>query len=463
MQDHYRRNMESTIRAVRSGSLTGVILGAAMAEPEYLAQLAEAIRENGNITSFQMAWNERSASEYAPLLEALATCGSLRDLRLDGNWIGDHHADKVADVIRANPKLNQLSLEDTGLTASGFAIIAKALEGRDALRVLNINDNAIGDAGAATLAQCLATLPGLRKCSARDCEIHDEGIASIAAMLREGADTLVECDLGNNPATDKSGQTLLTALQTSGRRNLCYTPLAGFNPLAQFCTANRAQAEEAKRMLEDCAHNDELPFSDLLSAELAAIQRHRPALETMVFKDAIDHFEDFLDHSLPAVPECLPTRWQDLTAPDAKGLCLLDNPRTWTRFGDILGALAQAGTPLTREQLDATNHNGERFLAMGMAFAPETVLPALNRHGIALRKDALIQPDGEATPLLKSMTMLGTVPQLFVESNWQGAPVQELRDTHHALPEAAQAQVKNLYSLASRLERQQTHGTARGR
>lgn len=463
MQDHIRRNIESTIKAVRSGNSSSVSIEAAMAEPEYIRQLADAIRENGNITSFNMEWNERSASEYAPLLEALATCKGLRNLRLDGNWIGDKHADKVAAVIQANPKLTRLSLADTGLTAAGCATITAAVQGSDHMLDFNISDNAIGDAGAEHLARCMASLPALRKLSARDCDIHDDGMEHFATALQNGQDTLVECDLKNNPATAQSGEKLLTAVKASKRRNLCYTPMTGHNPLAQYCSVNYKQAQEGKRILEDCAMNEELPFGGLLSTELASIYRQLPALQTMTFEDIIGQFEDFLDRTLPPVPSPIPTDWPQLTAPDDNGLCLLDNPRAWAHFGEIIDGAKAAGTPITREQLADFNHNGEDFLTIGMAFASEAVLPALHRHGIHLQQDALIKPDGDASPLLKSMTMLETVPQLFTEANWHGAAGKELRNTYHAMPEAAQKQVSNLNSLALRLDQNRQPDTTRGR
>lgn len=163
------------------------------------------------------------------------------------------------------------------------------------------------------------------------------------------------------------------------------------------------------------------------------------------------------------MPSPIPTEWASLTAPDDNGLCLLDNPRIWAHFGEIIDGAKAAGTPITREQLADFNHNGEDFLTIGMAFASEAVLPALHRHGIHLQQDALIKPDGDASPLLKSMTMLETVPQLFTEANWQGASGKELRSTYHAMPEAAQKQVSNLNSLALRLDQNRQPDTTRGR
>ena len=86
------------------------------------------------------------------IAEAMA---SLKELRLQANFIGDGGAAAIANALAVNASLNSLRLNVNNIGDPGAIAIAKALEVNASMTKLWLGGNKIGDAGAAAISNAL--------------------------------------------------------------------------------------------------------------------------------------------------------------------------------------------------------------------------------------------------------------------------------------------------------------------
>jgi hypothetical protein len=95
----------------------------------------------------------------AALAQGLAINGTLHELDLACNSVGDRGAAAVAEALRANDSLQKLVLCFNGIGSSGAGALAGALETNTALRELDVRANWVGLAGARALRRCWERAP----------------------------------------------------------------------------------------------------------------------------------------------------------------------------------------------------------------------------------------------------------------------------------------------------------------
>ena len=188
----------------------------------------------------------------AAIADALKGNTALAELSLPGNAIGDIGATAVVDALKNNTALTSLDLDNnpgissitqqliTGHVAKnavvkailggdtfvekrnafiddiGAAAIAAALKNNVALTNLSLSNNAIGDNGAAAIAEALMNNTALTTLSLSNNNIADTGAAAIAVALQSNT-ALTLLDLdGNNILCSNNG-----ALETDGPIDGC--------------------------------------------------------------------------------------------------------------------------------------------------------------------------------------------------------------------------------------------------
>ncbi|XP_015751674.1 PREDICTED: leucine-rich repeat-containing protein 16A-like [Acropora digitifera] len=92
---------------------------------EALVQLIS--EENSHLESISLA-ESKLKEDIIPLLDAMGTNESVKELDISGNHMGDEGARILAKAVQINSKLRTLSWDKNGTSYKGFADIAAALE-----------------------------------------------------------------------------------------------------------------------------------------------------------------------------------------------------------------------------------------------------------------------------------------------------------------------------------------------
>lgn len=121
-----------------------------------LDMLSKLLSCNDSLQVLYLEENMWSISEN-PIQELASTLGSLRELHLGGNSLGDRGALILADLIASNNNLEILTCWDNSIKDEGATAIARDLTNNTTLTCLDLSQNLIGDDGAIALAAALWT------------------------------------------------------------------------------------------------------------------------------------------------------------------------------------------------------------------------------------------------------------------------------------------------------------------
>ncbi|XP_072892298.1 NACHT, LRR and PYD domains-containing protein 3-like [Hemitrygon akajei] len=191
---------------------------------------------------FSAEWKNDSGAE--DLGYALSTIGSLTDLNLSDNNLGDSGV-KLVSAALSNPvcKIQKLWLENVGLTDSGAEDLVTALSTNPSLTELDLSDNKLGDSGvklvsvalrrpeckiqklelrevgltdsgAEDLVSTLSTNPSLTELNLSGNKLGDSGVKLVSAALRNPECKIKELRLGDVGLTDSGAADLASALST---------------------------------------------------------------------------------------------------------------------------------------------------------------------------------------------------------------------------------------------------------
>lgn len=148
---------------------------------------------------------------------------------------------------------------------------------------------------------------------------------------------------------------------------------------------------------------------------------------------------------------------EQLFAPNAHGLCLMDSPSTWRRFGEVETQLAKRGEALSVGDWESTNHEGTSWLERGaQCFALSEVMSSYIRAGGTVM-EAFLDKDNHRRPLLKTALRLQQEEHVMDISNWvdSKATPDDLQMFYRALRPEQRQLVTNYHGLKAVLEQQQ--------
>lgn len=423
--------------------------------------LADAMTHNPHIEAINLGEALMGQQTILELARGLEHNTALKSLNLPNSPVGDEGAKALAAVLRDKKELREVNLGQCRIGDEGLAALAEALATCPKLRHLNLRDNQTGEKSAAALGTMLSKLRWLEKFDLRDSGLKVEWLPPVAQALPH-CRALVEFDVGGRPDMTSNGSKIVqeAILSGGGSQNLIYANPGGLT-VSDYTKANRQRALRANEEIENCDGD----FASLSATEighaadlLPAIRKATGALHNPQKAPHVDKFAAYLD-TLPTVDLTQPVTAEALSHKDDAGRCPLDNPRTWQQFDQLL---EQADGSVNFDLLTQKNRDGESFLTIGLATAPDIVIPALNGRGHQLSPEQLLNGHTPSAAL-EAIMFRNATNRLFTRENWLGQPVRAMQQVFQAMPEEQRALVKNYYSLASAIGSQQGTGTGRGR
>ena len=168
-----------------------------------------------------------SSVEMEILCKSVGKNQSLRRLHLEGLHLEAKHATALADMLRENKHLLELSLRRNDLNENAMdALWHQGMEYNTTLRTLLLSHNPIGDQGAAVIVSSLErnTTATLRRLCLAHCDIWRDGCLAITQGLAR-IKSLESLNLDGNEMEFYSAE-LLESLQ----HNTTLTEVLGFRP-----------------------------------------------------------------------------------------------------------------------------------------------------------------------------------------------------------------------------------------
>jgi len=172
--------------------------------------LAKVLRDNRTLRVLDLCMNSFGPAGADALAGAVVAAGSacaLREVRLDGNRMGDEGCQHWAQALRSAPELRVLALADNGITGEGAGHLAAAIgcaRSAGALEELSLRHNVLGALGAFHIARLLQHNRSVRILLLGGCHVGDAGAFVLAdALCANGnleALELDSCGLGAQAA-----------------------------------------------------------------------------------------------------------------------------------------------------------------------------------------------------------------------------------------------------------------------
>lgn len=421
-----------------------------------LDALGEAMAHGGGITHLSINGNIPPSIDYSRFGAGLQACADLQMFDLQHNPFTPQNAQHIADGLRGKTELTEVNLSHCRLDAEGMAIVAGALATCPNIRYLSLNDNPLGPEGAAILANTLQALPMLEVLKMKDCRHGLEGLKAVTEGVTH-CRRLVELDCSDHaPDMRQLGGDIMCALfEKKTNPNLI------INHPSSIASDELRKANRERLLEFDSAFRGR-PLGEMRASDIGIAYDLLPGMTRATGTDARNYrgLRDYVD-SLPRVDDREHITLADLTEQGTDGRTPLGNPRTWQQLHKVLDKLEAAGERITLDLLLQPNRDGESYLAVGLATAPDTVIPALNQHGIQITRDVLLdgnKPGSHFEALLKRCAGA----ELFTLDNWQGHTPAEMRQVHSHLPPEQQTQVP-LHALAFEMQGSLEQASGRGR
>lgn len=420
----------------------------------------------------------------------LAKMSNITALRIDDCDLKDEDAKIIADLLPQNKDLSELNLHKNFIGAEGVLALAEAAKELPALRDVNLARNVIaGREGGEAVAALLKNTPQLAELNISSNQLKDEGCAVVGGALKT-ATQLQKVFVADVNNTDTGLTDLVAGLQNhphirsvnimqdtnisvkipqkvgiiervigSESKNLTqFTPRN--DAMDAFCDRNKARAREAASHLEG-------NLNTLDYTALAAIATRWTIISDMMpyFKPSLDtakkplpllrrEFPEFVN-SLPRIPQ--DGTVEALFTANEKGYAPLDNPLIWRKPQVVMDWLESKGQTLTPEFMQRSTPRGVTFEEAAIKAAPlSKLIPALNKAGVQLQENRLLQANGQPTALLNGIIERGDGAQLFTHSNLRGTNAQSMRRMASALP-AEQRNRIPLHQLGTMLDMDNRH------
>ncbi|STX28003.1 Ran GTPase-activating protein (RanGAP) involved in mRNA processing and transport [Legionella beliardensis] len=137
-----------------NNSLTTITLDGFRIEKEGTPLLAQWIKNNNTIKNLSL---EACRIAVSIFLKAISHNSSLKSLSLEANPISESDEEVIAGEIKNNTSLTRLSLRTTNLSNRGISLISQALHDNHSIQILDLSNNNIGNEGIRAFARMLET------------------------------------------------------------------------------------------------------------------------------------------------------------------------------------------------------------------------------------------------------------------------------------------------------------------
>lgn len=362
----------------------------------------------------------------------------------------------MAESLRGHTELTSINFSKCKLDGQSAAILIEALGECPNLREINLSENDIGTQGAQAMGSAMRGLPFLEKLNMKDCGLELEDLRHIADAMPH-CRRLVELDCAGANLTQGGGEIMLEGMAKKGNPNIISIFPSCVALDDAYRKPNRERAMESSRALLGCKGD----YSQLSTAETGIIYDLLPAIHKAHGNKipAVKQFEQHID-TIPRVDHLDAITLADITREGDEQLSALSNPRTWQRLPKVLEKLEASGESLTLETLLEKNKDGTTHLENALAAAPDIVIHALNKHGVQLGADTLLQNGTEPTKALEMIISRQAGPELFTLDNWKGAHPTDARRALEALPQEQQNLVGGISALCARMRQENQQNKA---
>jgi hypothetical protein len=438
--------------ALRQGNaahINGQTLGFRLVFQEDMDLLSQTMAQQSAVQSITLSNNISGIQDMTVFAKGIAPNRQLHTLDLSRNKINRQSALAIADAIRGMPELSHVDVSKCQLDSESVAAIADALATCPKLKQLSISDNNIDSQGAASIANLMRECGQLENLNIGNCDLEADGLRIVTQALPT-CRRLVSLDCSSANLNLEDAAILLESLQHSNTPNLVsLTP--DTREISDYLSMNRQAVERMTRLL-GLHHND---LDSIPPDAIGHIYDILPAINKLngAQSGATAALKEYLANMPHAGDEDRLITLASLTAQDDQGRSALSNPLTWYHFPTILDSLTKNGEALTLDTLLQENRDGVSYLVTGLATAPDIVIPALNRHGVVLTGETLL--DGRhPSSVLQAVISRNAGSDLFTVANWQGGNPSDLRSVYHLLPHNQQAQVTQYHLLNAHVGQQ---------
>lgn len=405
-----------------------------------MLQLLDELDKNTHLTELCI---ESAVDDDALMLlaERLKGHKTLESFRLKRQSASPEVVRALTDACFDLPQLNYFQMKRIGLPQEEIRHIAKRAGEHPSLTGICLSQNEIDDTSAQALADAMDKNRHFRFVRLMDCELSDDAMLTLADRTALQPD-MIHFHLHYNPVSDHvseeiprrvirgEGVNLVSCLpysdasQNRGMHNSAF---------AKDLAATLALAESQHRSEDVLTHAQatlRLPAMEFLT---------RPVEQWEAAKRYLDNLPDLND--MP-----------DLLATNDHGQCAAENPATWRDAEALFSQMEKKGETINEAWLARKTASGESLILCALTCAAESVVPALNKRGIQIQADVLLEADGKPNKTLQNMIEQRSCPALFTEQNWQGQRAEAMREVYHALPQNSQHTVRNLFQLSTRLQ-----------
>ncbi|XP_069825456.1 NACHT, LRR and PYD domains-containing protein 3-like [Dendropsophus ebraccatus] len=168
-------------------------------------QLASLIRNNPSLKTLDLAGNHLSGPHFSHLAEALSSPAcTIQELRLDRNDLSDTSCPQLASVIRNNQSLKRLYLDENHLYGPHFSDLVEALSSKACkLIVLRLGDNNLPDSSCTQLASVIRNNPSLKRLYLDDNHLSGPHFSDLVEALSSPACRIEELHMEHNKLSEE--------------------------------------------------------------------------------------------------------------------------------------------------------------------------------------------------------------------------------------------------------------------
>ena len=240
------------------------------------ADLANVIKGNCNLKQLGLGGNELGPSAIS-ILQALQHNSKLTILSLGNNKMTEQVAEDLESVIKNNPYLESLKLENNRLGPSAIVIL-QALQHNSKLTILDLGNNKMTEQVAEDLANVISNNSQLEQLGLQSNELGPSAAIILQALQHNSKLTLL--DLGNNKMTEQVAVDLANVINNNPQ-------------LEQLDLQNNELGPSAAIILQALRYNSKLTYLNLgsnnmtgiVAADLAEVIKNNTDLECLILEN----------------------------------------------------------------------------------------------------------------------------------------------------------------------------------
>ena len=215
----FKSSVSAILKALKENSRLNILhLNGNLMTEEAAEDLADVIKSNAHLKQLCIANNKLGVSA-AVILQALTRTSKLKALDLNGNKLTGQVVEHLVSVIKNNSCLEQLYLSDNDFKSSVSAIF-KALKENSRLNILHLNGNVMTEEAAEDLADVIKSNAHLKQLSIANNKFGVSAAVILQALTRTSK--LKALDLNGNKLTGQVVEHLVSVIKNNSHLEQLY-------------------------------------------------------------------------------------------------------------------------------------------------------------------------------------------------------------------------------------------------